>query len=665
MLRPATLIQLSALLLFAVGFSLLIAAATIRDHGGGQGVDQGDGHPPLVVPNRRDFAPPAPQLEARGTSGAAATDAGECSRIARDVMSLWGGNAADGAVAAALCLGVVHPHSSGIGGGAVAVVYSPPQGTKKDAKRDREAASEEEKRQAMASHFSVLDGREAAPAAAHRDMFAQGTNASSERGPLAVAVPGELKLLWRLWNTSGSGKVTWRELVQPAEALARDGYAVSTALAHAANERAQMPDSHASWLQLWYRNATAQVGRATLAAGDILRFPVLADTLREIGDKGVDGAFYRGPVGARVVRDLRALGGIVTRADLSQYTVKDRPALHVPFGGWHVTGAGPPFSGAVIAQMLRILQNFLAGIRRGLAQRPDQSYADMGEYATESRAAAQALHWVVEASKFGFAHRMGLGDPDSDPQIAQLVETMLSPAHATDLAARLVAMRAFPTPEHYAARELPNGGGLRRMPPTCGTTHLSVVDARGNAVAMTSTVNLWFGATVVSASTGIVLNDEMDDFSKPDSPSNYWGYPPAARNFIAPGKRPLSSMTPTMVTDLRTGELVFIGGAAGGSRIASATFHTMFNFLVRRRSIGWAIDDPRLHHQLLPFTLDHESRFDASVLEVLGPGAPPHRANNTLETRDFIAVCNAITRQHGAWVAASDFRRKGGRPAAY
>ncbi|BAS70428.1 Os01g0151500 [Oryza sativa Japonica Group] len=416
--------------------------------------------------------------------GAVATDDGRCSEVGAAALRA-GGHAVDAAVAATLCLGVVHPMSSGVGGGAFIVA--------------RDAAS---------GDAVAFDARETAPAAATPDMYA-GNPTSKYKGALAMGIPGELAGLHAAW--SRYGRLPWKDLFAPAIKLARDGFTVVPYLEIALKktERDVLADPG-------LRAVLAPEGRI-LAAGEVCRNPALADTLEAIASGGVE-AFYGGAVGERFVADVRRAGGIAKVDDLRAYKVEVSDAMRSDAMGYTFLGMPPPSSGGVgVALILNILSGYKS---------------------LEFLKGFLGLHRFIEAFKHMLAIRMDLGDPDY-VNITGNVSEMLSPAFADKLRQRIVDNTTFP-PSYY----FPKWSQLDDH----GTSHLCVVDGDRNAVAMTTTENHLFGAHLLSPSTGIVVNNQMDDFSVPAEgtppPDNL---PPAPANFIAPGKRPLSSMTPTII----------------------------------------------------------------------------------------------------------------------
>uniref|UniRef100_A0A0A9BNM3 Glutathione hydrolase n=1 Tax=Arundo donax TaxID=35708 RepID=A0A0A9BNM3_ARUDO len=549
--------------------------------------------------------------EVDSSVGATAADDARCSEVGTAALRA-GGHAVDAAVAAALCLGVVHPVSSGVGGGAFIVV--------------RDAASGE---------AVAFDARETAPAAATPDMYAADPS-TKYKGALAMGVPGELAGLHAAW--SRYGRLPWRDLFAPAIKLARKGYAIVPFVAHAlqSNERDVLADPG-------LRAVFAPEGRV-LAAGETCRNPALADALERVAEEGV-AAFYGGAVGESLVRDVTAAGGIVTVDDLRGYKVEVSGAMRADAMGYTFLGMPPPSSGTV---GMALILNILGGYK-----------------SFEFLKGFLGVHRLIEAVKHMLAIRMDLGDPDF-VNVSGSVAEMLSPPFADKIRRRIVDNTTFP-PGYY----FPKWSQLRDD----GTSHLCVVDADRNAVAMTTTVNSYFGAHVLSPSTGIVVNNEMGDFSvlgehMPDH------LPPAPANFIAPGKRPLSSMTPLII--LKNGQLAGVVGGSGGTDIIATVTQVFLNHFIVGMTPLAAVQHPRVYHKLVPnvVTYENETAIDGEVI-ALGVEARQflEQRGHRLQSTDSGAVCQFIVQDlpepaasgsggvfRGRLTAVSD-PRKDGSPA--
>ncbi|CAD5330411.1 unnamed protein product [Arabidopsis thaliana] len=472
--------------------------------------------------------------------GAVATDDGRCSVIGMRVLR-EGGNAIDASVAAALCLGVVSPASSGIGGGAFTVV--------------KIAGGKE----------IAYDSRETAPLRASENMYG-GNVDLKKKGALSVGVPGEVAGLFTAWKQHG--KLPWKRLVTPAEKLA-EGFKISRYLYMQMNATRSDILEDKGLSDLFVSNGELK------KPGTICHNPKLALTLKLIGEYGPK-AFYNGTVGVNLARDIKKSGGIITLKDLQSYRVKIKEPLSADILGYRVLGMPPPSSGgAAMMLVLNILSQY--GIPSGVS-------GPLG------------IHRLIEALKHAFAVRMNLGDPDFT-DVTKVVSDMLSPKFAKDLKSKINDQKTF-DPKYY--------GGMWNQIDDHGTSHLSIIDRERNAVSMTSTINGYFGALMLSPSTGIVLNNEMDDFSIPmKSNGNLDVPPPAPANFIRPGKRPLSSMSPTIV--LKDGKVKAAVGASGGANIIAGTTEVYLNHFFLKMDPLSSVLAPRIYHQLIPNRASYEN----------------------------------------------------------
>ncbi|KAH6803868.1 gamma-glutamyl transpeptidase 1 [Perilla frutescens var. frutescens] len=470
-----------------------------------------------------------------------ATDHGLCSRIGRDVL-LEGGHAVDAAVAAALCLGVVSPASSGIGGGAFMLV------------------------RAHGGETEAYDMRETAPKHASKNMYAGNANLKAS-GALSVAVPGELAGLTMAWRKHG--RLPWRRLVAPAARIAKNGFKISPYL------HMQMVSSESSiMLDDGLRGVFTSNG-SLLKPGDVCYNEQLSKTLSAIARAGTK-AFYNGSIGLSLVKDVKKAGGMITMEDLQHYNVKLRRPVKMDVMGVEIFGMPPPSSGgACMALILNILAQY----------KEDDSLSDISS--------SLMIHREIEALKNAFAVRMSLGDPDF-VDVQDVLKDMLSEEFAAKLRRSIFDNTTFNS-SHYGY------GGRWRQMIDHGTSHISIVDRQRNAVSMTTTINSYFGSKFLSETTGIILNNEMDDFSIPanETPSA----PPA--NFIHPGKRPLSSMAPTIV--LKGGKLKAVVGASGGGMIIAGTTEVLLNHLARGMDPLSSVLAPRAYHQLIPNVLQYEN----------------------------------------------------------
>ncbi|MGE0385310.1 MAG: gamma-glutamyltransferase [Gammaproteobacteria bacterium] len=506
-----------------------------------------------------------------------------------------GGNAFDAAVAVSAALAVVEPFSSGLGGGGFYLLHRAGDG-----------------RQVM------IDARETAPRAAGRDMYlderGDAVRERSLNGPLAAAIPGLPAALEHLARRYG--RLPLSKSLAPAIRLAREGFATGPGLQQAAAFRAPVLRQSPEAARLFLPGGEAP------APGTILVQPELADTLQGIARGGAH-AFYRGPLARRLVAGVRAAGGVWSPQDLRSYRIKERAPIVGSYRGIRVVTAAPPSSGGTV--LVEAL-NILAG-------------DDLGALGPVDR-----RHLVIEAMRRAYRDRADhLGDPDF---VRVPVTHLTDPAYAATLRATIDPQRATPSASLPPAA----GGGS----PDRHTTHFSIIDRAGNRVAATLSINLPFGAGFVPPGTGVVLNDEMDDFAAKAMSPNAYGLVGGHANEIAPGKRPLSSMTPTF---LETDDRVGILGTPGGSRIISMVLLGVLEFASGAPPEQW-VGAKRYHHQFLPDKVQFER------------GGMPEDEQRALQARGH--VLEEVPRNYGdmhavLWdrgagtvTAASDPRGEGG-----
>ncbi len=499
----------------------------------------------LLLPGPALLAPLAPpnDLVARGRSGAVVAAEPHAAAIGLQVLR-QGGNAVDAAVAVALALAVTHPQAGNLGGGGFLVVRM----------KDGTAAA--------------FDFREKAPAQAHADLYLKpdGT-VDQERiltGATAAGVPGSPAGLAAALARFGTRKLG--DLAAPAIRLAREGIPVTHFLARDLQEHKDLLGRFPSSRAVFFR------GDEPLRQGDVLLQPDLAATLERFAEQGPAG-FYEGATAERIVAQMQQDGGYVTADDLKAYACAERQPLRGTYRGHEILGMPPPSSGGVaVLQMLNMLEPYdLRGLGFG---------------------GSRSIHLLTEVMRRAYADRSRwLGDADHYPVP---IEGLISKDYAETLRATL---RTDGRSE--VAPGLPPGADESQ-----DTTHFSVVDGDGNAVACTTTINGTFGAGVVVAGAGFLLNNEMDDFSAKPGVPNMFGLVGAKANAIAPGKRMLSSMTPTIV--VQNGQVRFVLGSPGGGRIINTVLQVLVNLLDHGMGLEQAVRAPRVHHQWKPDHLSYE-----------------------------------------------------------
>jgi gamma-glutamyltranspeptidase/glutathione hydrolase len=499
-----------------------------------------------------------------------------------------GGNAADAAVCVAFVLAVTHPEAGNLGGGSFLLAH-------------------------FGGSETAIDAREVAPEGATRDMYLDEAGEplpeASLVGPLAAGVPGSVAGYLLLHQRFGT--MDRRRLLDPAIRLARDGFVVDKGLHESLRRHADLlgrfPETRAVFLPR---------GRVP-EPGDVLRQPELASVLEDVARRGADG-FYRGAFARRLEEACVRHGARITAKDLALYEAKERAPLRRAWRGFDVVTMPPPSSGgAVLLQMLAM--------------------TELGDYA--SMRPTQRMHLLAEASRRAFADRARwFGDPDF---VDVPVDAFLDPLYVRSRFASIDMGRA--------TRSAAVGAGALATEAEA-TCHFSVVDGRGNAVACTTTLNGAYGCGL--AVSGVLLNNEMDDFAAKPGAANQFGLVQGEANAIEPGKRPLSSMTPTIV--LRDGEPVLVLGSPGGPTIISTVCQVMLRHLVLGEDLEASVEAPRLHHQWLPDELVHEAipPEDARALAGLG-----HALRLRETPMGDVQACGR--NRHGQMVAVSDPRGRG------
>jgi gamma-glutamyltranspeptidase/glutathione hydrolase len=514
-----------------------------------------------------------------------------------------GGNAVDAAVAVGFALAVTLPRAGNLGGGGFMLVYL--------AKEKKTVA---------------IDYRETAPADTPRDVFLNETGeavaAKSRDTGLAVGVPGTVAGLSLALRKYGSGKFSLAELVAPAVALARSGIDVEDDLADS------LPRAQAR-LKRWPASARIflRADGRPLGRGDRLVQSDLASVIEAIGRDG-ERAFYDGPVAAKIVAGVRAAGGRMTQDDLKSYRAVERAPLHGLYRGHDIVAMPPPSSGGVhIIELLNVLEGF--------------------PRAAQGANSAANIHLMAEAMKLAYVDRAEyLGDPDHVPVP---VKGLISKAYAERLRAEISLTRARPSAEIKALDPMPYESDQ--------TTHFSIVDNDGNAVANTYTLNFSYGLGLVVEGTGVLLNNELDDFAaKPGAPNAY-GLVGGAANAPGPCKRPLSSMAPTLV--FREGELELVTGSPGGSRIITIVTEIILHIVDSGMNIAEATEAVRIHHQWLPDELQVERGLTPDTIRLL------ETLGHKVVVHDAWGSAQSIFRENGVLMGAADTRQRGTLATGY
>lgn len=484
--------------------------------------------------------------------GAVASESDICSKIGIGILA-QGGNAADAHVGTVFCIGVVAMYHSGVGGGGFMLVRAP-NGT-----------------------YEFIDFRETAPAAATQDMYNNNSDLSIFGG-LASGVPGEVRGLHYLHENYGS--MAWKDVMQGAIDTARNGWNVTHDLVRymsSANASAQVPNFlcvEPSWALDFCPNGTL------VGLGDVITRKRYADTLETIANKGPD-AFYSGAIAETTIAALQAANGTMTLEDLANYTIASRYVNNITYGQYVIHSTSAPSSGGIALAAL----NTLSG------------YPDL----FGPQAINPSTHLLDEAMRFAYGARADFGDPLFVPGMHKFEEELLLPQTGADIRAKISNSQTFNV-SYYDPSNL-------EILNTPGTSQVSTADASGMAISLTTTVNLLFGSNLIVPETGIIMNNEMNDFSIPNT-VNAFGYAPSPNNFIRPGKRPLSSISPTIVEFADNGTLYFVIGAAGGSRITTATMQNVIHVLNQNMTAPEALAQPRMHDQLIPNQVSFEYAYN-------------------------------------------------------
>lgn len=547
----------------------------------------------------------SPEWLATGRRAMVAADHPQASRVGADVLKR-GGNAVDAAVAVSFALGVTRPYSTGLGGGGFMIV------------------------RLVDGRQFAFDFRERAPLAATPDMYDRAAARDpdgpppSQYGYLAAGTPGLLAAMKTVHDQFGA--LPFEQLIDPAIELAERGFAIDDSYAKEASAKIEVFERHPQLKQSCrYVYETHLGGGVAPSIGDKLCQPKLAQLLRGIRRGGVD-FFYRGEFADALARTMQQHGGIITGQDLAGYEVTPRRPIQATYRDYDILTMPPPSSGgACLVEALNILET--KDMRRTWRRDPDL-----------------ARHYLVEAMKHAFADRARwMADADFAPVP---VDLLTSKAYAQQLALSIDPNTTQPVDTY----------GAIQIPEDAGTSHYSIVDAAGNCVVGTETINTVFGSLAAVDEWGLILNNEMDDFAAHSAKANYYGLIQSARNVPEPLKRPLSSMSPTII--LRDGQPVLLLGGSGGPRIISSVLNMTLNLLDFGMSPQEAMNAVRIHHQWQPDT-------------VLFDKAPPPSVTSALETRKHAisdrratGVVQLVWVEPNRMVGVSD-PRKGGAPAGF
>ncbi|KAF5293555.1 hypothetical protein FQA39_LY03040 [Lamprigera yunnana] len=542
------------------------------------------------IPDPTKPLPPSASKLHRFKKAAVCVDSVACAEIGKNILK-QNGSAVDAAIASLFCNGIINMHSMGLGGGFLMTIYT---------REDKTAYT--------------LNAREVAPLLSTQDMFQ--TSKESQYSGKAIGVPGELRGYWTAHKRFG--KLPWKDLVQPSIDLCERGYNMSFSQADVV--RKIRNDTN---LRSWFINEDGTNKRA----GSHIVPKKLCETLKIIADTDGD-ELYNGTLSKILLQDIKDLGGIITKEDLENYRAEwDEPVSIKLNNGDHVYSVKPPGSGVLLAFILNILDGY--NFTRDSINDIDNTVL--------------TYHRIIEAYKFAYARRTELGDT-AFVNISTLLKDLTSDEYAEMIRMKINDNKTYNNASYY--------GGVFYNKEDHGTAHMSVLAANGDAVSVTSTVNLYFGLGLTSKNTGIILNNGMDDFSSPNI-INYFELPGSPNNAIAPGKRPLSSMTPTITTD-KDGNVKFVIGSSGGTKITTAIGLVMMRNMWFGQNIKEAVDAPRIHHQLFPMQISYEYGNLQQVISGL-----KEKGHNASRYSDTGSVVCAILVQNGSIIANADFRKGG------
>ena len=516
------------------------------------------------------------------------------SQIGAEILS-QGGNAVDAAVATGIALAVTLPRAGNLGGGGFMLVHM-----------------------ANSDQTIAIDYREMAPKAAHRDMYLDENgdvdNNKARFSHASIGVPGTVAGLAHALEKYGT--MSWKEVLAPAIKLAEEGILVSYDTSESFKSRQKLLTANEATAQTFFKK-----NGVPYEAGEVLVQSDLANTLKHLAEHGPE-EFYQGKIAELIAEDMEKHDGLITLEDLANYKVVEREVVRTTYRGYEVVSMPPTSSGGVhVAQMLNILEQY--------------------PVKENGSGSAQNIHLLAESMKLAYADRSEyLGDPD---HVDVPIKGLTSKAYAQELAAKISLNKALPSSKIKPGKPAPYESPE--------TTHFSVMDKFGNAVANTYTLNFSYGSGIVIPGTGIIMNNVMDDFSSKPGVPNGFGLIGGEANSIQPTKRPLSTMTPTMI--LKDGEPFVVLGSPGGSRIITTVLQVVMNIIDHDMNIAEAVHAPRIHHQWLPDQLELEPGFSpdtVKILELYGQNVKAGRAMGSVQT---------IMHKNGYFYGISDPRRPG------
>ncbi|KAJ8680276.1 hypothetical protein QAD02_016063, partial [Eretmocerus hayati] len=549
-----------------------------------------------LVPPDPEVQPPQSWSKLRTFKrGAVCADGPPCALIGK-LMLERKGSAVDAAIAALICNGLANMQSMGFGGGFMMTIYD-----------------------SQAKRAVILNARDAAPAAAHSHMFKGLPKSTSQVGGLAIGVPGELAGYWEAHQRYG--KLPWADLFQPSIDLCEKGYNLSKVQHEGLFHNSTKIHEDPTLREIFVDPDSGEFHKP----GSVIRPLKLCKTMRIIAEKNAT-EFYNGTIGQMLVEDIRKRGSIITMQDLNNYRAKwEEPETTQLYNGLNVYSAGVPGSGGLLLFILNVLDEF-----------------NFTSNALSSiNSTVLTYHRLIEVFKYAFGLRSHMGDSE----LPKFSKNLTSKPYARSVHSQVNDSRTWTEPTHY-------GANFAEVSEDHGTAHISVISENGDAVSVTSTINIYFGSGVVSERTGVLLNDAMDDFSLPGAP-NYFGLPPTESNYINPGKRPLTSMSPTIFTD-HSGNVTLVIGAAGGTKIPTSLSYVIARHLWMGNTIKQAVDAPRIHHQLMPMEVSYEFGVPKPVIN--GLRALGHKTSRYRERGSVVCI---LAKKNDTILANADYRKGG------
>ncbi|XP_076654629.1 scoloptoxin SSD14 isoform X2 [Halictus rubicundus] len=551
-----------------------------------------------VPPDPEAALPPSASKLRIFKSAAVCADGAPCAVVGKSILEK-NGSAVDAAIASMICNGLVNMQSMGIGGGFFMTIYE---------------------KQTQTAY--TLIARDKAPLAANATMYEGKPDDASFIGPLAIAVPGEVAGYWEAHKRFG--KLQWAELFEPSIELCETGYNLTKIQYDGFQFNTKNIYNDPILKNLFVDPKTNDF----YGPGSVIKPKELCKTLRTIAKNGAP-EFYNGTLGKLLVQDLQSKGAILTTKDLNSYrAIWEEPLKANLFNGIRLYTVGMPASGALLTYILNILDNFHFT--------PD-SIADYNS-------TILTYHRMIETFKYAYALRNEMADKQF-VDMEELTRNLTSRSYAHLTKMKIDDHNTWDDPKHYGAVTMSN-------PKDQGTAHVSVLAPNGDAVAATSTINFYFGSGVVSDRTGILLNNAMNDFGVPSTIS-YFGIPPSPNNHIAPGKRPLSSMVPSILVD-SNGDVKMVIGASGGTKITTTVSQIVAKILWMGQTVKQAIDAPRIHHQLYPPEIAYEYGIQKQVIDGL-----KKIGHKTARYRVRGSVACVIFINNDTVYANADFRKGG------